>query len=66
MRTPPLVRQVPLFLSLLLLSGCLTVPETGRRQVMLISSSQEMQLGLSAFQQIFAHKAELPVCQILT
>ena len=58
MRTPPLVRQVPLFLSLLLLSGCLTVPETGRRQVMLISSSQEMQLGLSAFQQM---KKETPV-----
>jgi len=58
MRTPPLVRQVPLFLSLLLLSGCLTVPETGRRQVMLISTSQEMQLGLSAFQQM---KKETPV-----
>jgi len=49
---------VPLFLSLLLLSGCLTVPETGRRQVMLISTSQEMQLGLSAFQQM---KKETPV-----
>ena len=58
MRTPPLVRQVPLLLSLLLLSGCLTVPETGRRQVMLISTSQEMQLGLSAFQQM---KKETPV-----
>ena len=58
MRTPPLVRQVPLLLSLLLFSGCLTVPETGRRQVMLISSSQEMQLGLSAFQQM---KKETPV-----
>jgi len=53
-----LVRQVPLLLSLLLLSGCLTVPETGRRQVMLISTSQEMQLGLSAFQQM---KKETPV-----
>lgn len=53
-----MVRQVPLLLSLLLLSGCLTVPETGRRQVMLISSSQEMQLGLSAFQQM---KKETPV-----
>ncbi|MFM8470867.1 MAG: M48 family metallopeptidase [Limisphaerales bacterium] len=36
----------------LLLTGCLTVPETGRRQVMLISSQQEMQLGLSAFTQM--------------
>ncbi|PHX95645.1 MAG: peptidase M48 family protein [Pedosphaera sp.] len=58
MRTPPLVGQVPLLLSLLLLSGCLTVPETGRRQVMLISKSQEMQLGLSAFQQM---KRDTPV-----
>jgi len=41
----------------LLLTGCLTVPETGRRQVMLISSQQEMQLGFSAFQQV---KKETP------
>ena len=41
----------------LLLPGCLTVPETGRRQVMLISSQQEMQLGFSAFQQV---KKETP------
>lgn len=39
-------------------TGCLTVPETGRRQVMLISSQQEMQLGFSAFQQM---KKETPV-----
>lgn len=58
---PPLssfVRQAPLLLGLLLLTGCQAVPETGRRQVMLISSSQEMQLGLSAFQQM---KKETPV-----
>jgi len=42
----------------LLLTGCLTVPETGRKQVMLISSQQEMQLGFSAFQQM---KKETPV-----
>lgn len=42
----------------LLFTGCLTVPETGRRQVMLISSQQEMQLGFSAFQQM---KKETPV-----
>ena len=39
-------------------AGCLTVPETGRRQVMLISSQQEMQLGLSAFSQM---KRDTPV-----
>ncbi|PAW81095.1 MAG: peptidase M48 family protein [Pedosphaera sp. Tous-C6FEB] len=47
-----------LVLSLIFLTGCLTVPETGRRQVMLISPSQEMKLGLSAFQQM---KKETPV-----
>jgi metalloendopeptidase OMA1, mitochondrial len=52
------VRQASLLLGLLVLTGCLTVPETGRRQVMLISSSQEMQLGLSAFQQM---KKDTPV-----
>ncbi|MBI5800288.1 MAG: M48 family metallopeptidase [Verrucomicrobia bacterium] len=52
------VHHVPLLLGLLLLTGCLTVPETGRRQVMLISSSQEMQLGLSAFQQM---KKDTPI-----
>ncbi len=42
----------------LLATGCLTVPETGRRQVMLISSQQEMQLGFTAFSQM---KKETPV-----
>jgi len=53
-----LARQAPAWLGLLLLTGCLTVPETGRRQVMLISSQQEMQLGLTAFQQL---KKDTPV-----
>ena len=47
----PLSVSCALFLCLFL-TGCQAVPETGRRQVMLISSSQEMQLGLSAFQQM--------------
>ncbi|HMP71798.1 MAG TPA: M48 family metallopeptidase [Kiritimatiellia bacterium] len=33
-------------------SGCATVPETGRRQMILLSKSQEMSLGQSAFQEI--------------
>lgn len=41
----------PLLLSLLLV-GCATVPETGRRQLMLVSPAQEAQMGLSAFSQI--------------
>lgn len=32
--------------------GCATVPETGRSQLLLISSSEEMQLGLSEFEKI--------------
>ena len=52
------MRQAPLLLTFLCLTGCLTVPETGRRQVMLIPSSQEMQLGLSAFQQM---KKDTPI-----
>jgi len=46
------------FAASLLFAGCMTVPETGRRQVMLISTQQEMQLGLSAFTQM---KKETPI-----
>lgn len=39
-------------------SGCATVPETGRRQLNLISSQQEMQLGLTSFEET---KKEKPI-----
>ena len=39
-------------------TGCSTVPITGRSQLNLISSSQEMQLGLSSFEKL---KKETPV-----
>lgn len=39
------------------LSGCSTVPVTGRSQLSLIPASQEMQLGLASFQQM---KKEVP------
>jgi metalloendopeptidase OMA1, mitochondrial len=42
----------------LVLAGCSTVPETGRRQLNLLSLSQEMELGLTAFEQI---KQEMPI-----
>ena len=42
----------------LLLLGCTTVDETGRRQLRLISPSQEMQLGIASFQEI---KQQMPV-----
>jgi metalloendopeptidase OMA1, mitochondrial len=40
------------------LSGCGTVPVTGRTQLLLVSPEQEFQLGLTAFEQL---KQEVPV-----
>ncbi|PWU09239.1 MAG: peptidase M48 family protein [Verrucomicrobia bacterium] len=42
----------------ILLTGCSTVPVTGRHELNVISSDQEMQLGLSSFDQL---KASTPV-----
>src|SRR5882762_1079561 len=39
-------------------TGCKTVPETGRHQLNLVSSSQEMQLGLTAFNDV---KKQTPI-----
>src|SRR5215471_7730067 len=41
-----------------LLAGCTTVPVTGRHELNLVSSDQEMQLGLSSFDQL---KKDTPV-----
>lgn len=41
-----------------LLLGCVTVPETGRTQLRLISPAEEVQLGLQSFEQL---KKELPI-----
>jgi predicted Zn-dependent protease len=41
-----------------LLSSCVTVPETGRSQLILVSAAQEMQLGLTEFEKI---KSNTPV-----
>lgn len=41
-----------------LLTACATVPDTGRKQLLLINPSQEMQLGLEAFEKI---KQETPI-----
>jgi len=35
-----------------LLGSCTTVPETGRRQVMLLPRADEAAMGLSAFEEI--------------
>src|ERR1044072_3883979 len=42
----------------LLLTGCATVPVTGRKQLSFVSSDQEMQLGLTSFEQL---KKEVPI-----
>lgn len=54
----PVARLIPTFAGLVLLAGCLTVPETGRRELVLVSAQQEMQLGLSAFQKM---KQDTPI-----
>jgi len=54
MPTMKLLRTLPLPLMVLLLlqTGCQTVPETGRRQLIMISASEEAAMGLQAFSQI--------------
>jgi predicted Zn-dependent protease len=42
----------PIMLALGLFSGCTTVQETGRSQLMLVSPAQEAQMGLAAFAQV--------------
>lgn len=44
--------------ALVLLAGCTTAPETGRKQLSLVGAGQETQLGLQAFDQM---KKEVPV-----
>ncbi|HTJ77649.1 MAG TPA: M48 family metallopeptidase [Rariglobus sp.] len=39
-------------MAVLLLAGCVTNPETGRSQLMLVSPGQEAQMGLASFTQI--------------
>lgn len=43
------VAMVVLGLAVALLSGCYTVPETGRRSLMLVSAGEELQLGATEF-----------------
>ena len=43
---------------LVLVAGCTTVPVTGRKELNLVSSDQEVQLGLSSFTQL---KQETPI-----
>lgn len=43
---------------LITLSACSTVPETGRRQLILLSQAEEMQMGFSSFEQM---KKDVPI-----
>ncbi|MEO5802190.1 MAG: M48 family metallopeptidase [Verrucomicrobiota bacterium] len=47
-----------LILTAALLAGCSTVPVTGRKQLNLVSQDQEMQLGLTSFNEM---KKEVPI-----
>lgn len=46
------------FLLAVTVSACSTVPETGRRQLILLSQAEEMQMGFSSFEQL---KKEVPI-----
>ncbi|HXG46571.1 MAG TPA: M48 family metallopeptidase [Methylomirabilota bacterium] len=48
----------PVALAMVLMCGCEVVPETGRRQLMLVSTAQEAQMGLAAFNSM---KQEMPL-----
>ncbi len=55
---PAVTRLILVALLGLLMTACATVPDTGRRQLLLISPPQEMRLGLEAFEKI---KEETPI-----
>ncbi len=58
-RFDPFARELGKFgVMALLLVSCTTVPETGRKQLTLFSSAQEMELGLTSFQQM---KKDVPL-----
>lgn len=44
--------------AIILLCSCATVPETGRNQLLLVSSSEEIQLGITSFEKL---KKETPI-----
>jgi metalloendopeptidase OMA1, mitochondrial len=52
------VRMVLAFCGLAWAIGCVTAPETGRKQLLLIGADQELQLGLQAFTEM---KQQVPV-----
>src|SRR5437773_8570652 len=49
---PGLAAVVAVVIAALLATACVTVPVTGRHQLLLLSEGQETQMGLTAYQQI--------------
>ena len=45
-------RVAAIGLAVTVLAGCATVPETGRTQFNIMSPGEEMQLGLTSFEQM--------------
>ena len=58
MKTSPIRLFTILLTAIAILTGCATNPVTGRKQLSLVSGDQELQLGLSAFEQM---KKEVPI-----
>lgn len=58
MNTPRFLPLASFLLSLLWLTGCATTPETGRRQLILLSNDQETKLGFQSFDQL---KKQTPI-----
>src|ERR1041385_2551969 len=58
MNTTRMHLWIALLNATIVLSGCSTVPVTGRRQLNLVSAGQETQLGLTSFEEL---KKETPI-----
>ncbi|MCX8108790.1 MAG: M48 family metallopeptidase [Verrucomicrobiae bacterium] len=50
--------SIGLLTVILLLAGCVTEPVTGRKQLILLTPSQELELGMTSFEQM---KREMPI-----
>ncbi|MGB9601344.1 MAG: M48 family metallopeptidase [Limisphaerales bacterium] len=57
----PVIRLLTLLLFVILwFCDCATVPETGRKQLILLTPSEEVQLGITSFEKL---KKETPICK---
>ena len=58
MKQKKIILWIQAILLVSVMAGCSTVPETGRRQLILLSAQQEMQLGFSNFETM---KSNVPI-----